>query len=113
MSSSKKSGTTSGSTESSAKKGSSTSAGALVQAKIDKENAQGFRGVEVDPTPNENYTVAGVTKGAPTPETDHEAAGIARNASSGGLSPIEAAKRDKDASAANAAHTRKVKRGEN
>jgi hypothetical protein len=36
----------------------------------DKEAEQGFRGVETDPTPNENYTVAGVTSGAPTPETD-------------------------------------------
>ena len=37
---------------------------------IDRENAQGFRGVEVDSTPNENYTLQGVTSGAPTPETD-------------------------------------------
>jgi hypothetical protein len=28
---------------------------------IDRETEQGFRGVEVDPTPNENYTLAGVT----------------------------------------------------
>ena len=42
---------------------------AEVQAKVDKETAQGFRGTEVDPTPNENYTVSGVTSGAPTPET--------------------------------------------
>lgn len=41
-----------------------------VQEKVDKETAQGFRGVEVDSTPNENYSVAGVTSGAPTPETD-------------------------------------------
>lgn len=37
---------------------------------IDRETEQGFRGVEVDSTPNENYTLAGVTSGAPTPETD-------------------------------------------
>lgn len=37
------------------------------------EEEQGFRGTEVDPTPNENYTVAGVTSGAPTPETDDAA----------------------------------------
>jgi hypothetical protein len=43
---------------------------AEVQARVDKELEQGFRGVEADPTPNENYTVAGVTSGAPTPETD-------------------------------------------
>jgi hypothetical protein len=45
-----------------------------------KETEQGFRGVEVDPTPNENYTVAGVTSGAPTPETDDDAAESARKA---------------------------------
>lgn len=36
----------------------------------DKENAQGFRGVATDETPNENYTVAGVIAKKPTPETD-------------------------------------------
>lgn len=40
-----------------------------VQEVIDKEVEQGFRGVEVDETPNENYTVSGVTSGKPTPET--------------------------------------------
>lgn len=43
-----------------------------VQEAIEPELAQGFRGVEVDPTPNENYTLDGVTSGAPTPETDPE-----------------------------------------
>lgn len=43
---------------------------AEVQKTVDRETEQGFRGVEADPTPNENYTVAGVTSGAPTPETD-------------------------------------------
>ena len=33
-----------------------------------------------DPTPNENYTVAGVTAGAPTPETDKAAEQAAREA---------------------------------
>jgi len=47
---------------------------AEVQAKMDQETEQGFRGVKVDPTPNENYTVSGVTSGAPTPETDADAA---------------------------------------
>jgi hypothetical protein len=47
-----------------------TTAAAEVQAKVDKETEQGFRGIEVDPTPNENYTVAGVLAGKPTPETD-------------------------------------------
>lgn len=45
-----------------------------VQAKMDEEQEKGYRGQKVDPTPNENYTVAGVTSGAPTPETDPEQA---------------------------------------
>lgn len=45
-----------------------------VQEKVDVETEQGFRGVEVDPTPNEHYTVAGVLDGKPTPETDPEIA---------------------------------------
>lgn len=47
---------------------------AEVQKNVDEETEQGFVGVEVDPTPNENYTVAGVTSGKPTPETDEKAA---------------------------------------
>jgi hypothetical protein len=39
-----------------------------VQGVLDEEQAQGFRGTEVDMTPNENYTVAGVTSGADVPE---------------------------------------------
>lgn len=45
-----------------------------VQEAVDKETDQGFSGVEVDPTPNENYTLKGVTSGKPTPETDPKAA---------------------------------------
>lgn len=41
-----------------------------VQAKVDEEQEQGFRGTEVDKTPNENYTVAGVLANKPTPETE-------------------------------------------
>lgn len=41
-----------------------------VQTQVDTDHARGFRGIEVDTTPNENYSVAGVTSGAPTPETD-------------------------------------------
>jgi hypothetical protein len=41
---------------------------------IAQEHAAGFFGVEVDPTPNEHYTVAGVLAGKPTPETDAELA---------------------------------------
>jgi hypothetical protein len=49
-----------------------------VQAKVDAENEQGFRGTRVDPTPLENYTLEGVTSGKPTPETDEKAADKAR-----------------------------------
>lgn len=45
-----------------------------VQTAVDVETEQGFRGVEVDPTPNENYTLEGQNAGAPTPETDKETA---------------------------------------
>ena len=41
-----------------------------VQRATDKAQEQGFFGVEVDPTPNEHYSVAGVVEGKPTPETD-------------------------------------------
>lgn len=41
-----------------------------VAENLSTETEQGFRGVEVDPTPNENYTLAGQNAGAPTPETD-------------------------------------------
>lgn len=54
---------------------------AEVQQNVDAENDKGFRGAKVDPTPNENYTVAGVTSGKPTPETDAKAAADAREAS--------------------------------
>lgn len=43
-----------------------------VQETVDKETAQGFRGTEVDLTPNENYTVAGVTAGADVPEAQED-----------------------------------------
>lgn len=43
-----------------------------VQEATGKAQAQGFFGVEADPTPNANYTVAGVVEGKPTPETDGE-----------------------------------------
>ena len=44
-------------------------ANAEVQEAVDKETAQGYRGVVADETDNEAYTVAGVLKGMPTPET--------------------------------------------
>ena len=48
---------------------SAKSTQAAVKAAVDKDTEQGFRGANTDPTPNENYTVAGVTAGLPTPET--------------------------------------------
>lgn len=53
-----------------------------VQDAVDEETARGFNGIEVDPTPNENYTVDGVTSGKPTPETDDKAAGKAAESAS-------------------------------
>lgn len=55
-------------------------AAAQVQDAVDRETEQGFRGIEVDPTPNENYTLAGQNAGKPTPETDEAAAETARKA---------------------------------
>lgn len=53
---------------------------AQVQETVDAENAAGFRGTAADPTPNEHYTVAGVTKGLPTPETHFGQRRAARDA---------------------------------
>lgn len=41
-----------------------------VQQFVDEAEDKGYIGVPVDPTPKENYTVAGVLAGKPTPETD-------------------------------------------
>lgn len=60
-----------------------TAAEKAVQDRVDEAEAQGFIGVEVDPTPNEHYTVDGVTAGKPTPETDADAAKAAREATRG------------------------------
>ncbi len=51
-----------------------------VQARVDDANEQGYFGDVPDPTPNENYTVAGVTSGKPTPETDEKLRAEARKA---------------------------------
>lgn len=53
---------------------------AEVDKAVEKETEQGFRGNEVDPTPNENYTVKGVIDGKPVPETNAEARAAARDA---------------------------------
>jgi len=50
---------------------SEAAATAAVEKALGTEQDQGFRGVETDMTPNENYTVAGVTSGADVPEA-HE-----------------------------------------
>ncbi len=47
---------------------------AEVQATVDQEEEQGFRGTDTDPTPNSAYTVAGVTSGAHTPEGERRSA---------------------------------------
>lgn len=41
-----------------------------VQKAVDAAEDKGYLGVEVDPTPDAHYTVAGVLAGKPTPETD-------------------------------------------
>lgn len=41
-----------------------------IQKATDEAEEQGYFGTAVDPTPNENYTLKGVTSGAPTPESD-------------------------------------------
>ncbi len=52
----------------------SDAADAAVQAQVDHEQDQGYRGDKTDPTPNSAYTVQGVVSGEPTPETDPAAA---------------------------------------
>lgn len=52
-----------------------------VQDVVDKETEQGFRGVEVDQTPNENYTVAGVLAGKNVPEAAADPVAARREAS--------------------------------
>lgn len=41
-----------------------------VQAKFDEASEKGYFGTTPDKTPNENYTLDGVTSGKPTPETE-------------------------------------------
>ena len=38
--------------------------------RVAEANEKGYWGEVTDPTPNEAYTLAGVTSGQPTPETD-------------------------------------------
>ena len=53
-----------------------------VQERVDAEEAQGFRGQNVDPTPNENYSME-TPPDAPTPETDAKLAAEAKAAVDG------------------------------
>jgi hypothetical protein len=43
-----------------------------IQRVTDEAEDKGYFGTAVDPTPTENYTLKGVTSGAPTPESDPE-----------------------------------------
>lgn len=52
------------------KKNDTVEAAGKPVADLEAAAAKGYIGVVADPTPNENYTVAGVTSGAPTPETN-------------------------------------------
>lgn len=61
--------------------------GKEVQARMDEEQAKGYHGFTPDPTPNENYTVAGVTSGAPTPENNPQAAAEAGSGKFQGVNP--------------------------
>lgn len=61
-------------------KNAATLAKGDVQKQADEIAEKGYVGTLVDPTPNENYTVAGVTSGKPTPETDEAQAEKARAA---------------------------------
>ena len=52
------------------KKAADDAGQAEVQAKFDEAEEKGYFGTTPDDTPNENYTVQGVTSGKPTPETE-------------------------------------------
>lgn len=43
-----------------------------VVARMGADTSRGLHGVEVDETPNENYTVTGVLAGKPTPENQRK-----------------------------------------
>lgn len=52
---------------------------AEVQAKSDEATAKGYEGTVPDKTPNQAYTIQGVTGGAKTPETDAKAAAASKD----------------------------------
>jgi hypothetical protein len=45
---------------------------AEVQQRVDEEEKQGYAGEVPDETPNENYTLQGVTSDKPTPENQRK-----------------------------------------
>jgi hypothetical protein len=51
-----------------------------VQEVVDEETQKGYRGTEVDQTPNENYTVKGAAAGKPVPETQADPVAARREA---------------------------------
>lgn len=53
-----------------AKKETETDTDSVDAPVVVESDGAGYRGVQADTTPNENYTVAGVIAGKPTPETD-------------------------------------------
>ncbi len=57
------------------------------QAQVDADAELGYRGVEVDLTPNEAYTVAGVSAGTPVPETQQDPAAARLAATNPDLRP--------------------------
>lgn len=80
------------------KNAKSDAGAAQVQSKVDEWNEKGYRGVGVDPTPNEAYTIAGVTGTPdPTPETDIDAEAEARAAAGVGHGPLAAAEAEAQA----------------
>jgi hypothetical protein len=54
-----------------------------VDEAVAPETDRGFRGVEIDQTPNENYTVEGVTSGAWVPEMAEDPVAARRDAIAG------------------------------
>lgn len=75
----KKTTKASGDNEATLSDGDELGAGEVAE-KLQAEQEQGYRGTKADPTPNEAYTVSGVTSGEPTPETDDTARAEANRA---------------------------------
>jgi hypothetical protein len=51
-----------------------------VDEAVQSETDQGYRGVRIDSTPNEHYTVEGVTAGKPVPEAEADPVAARRRA---------------------------------